>query len=66
MCVIGSVTTIRVNFVYYFLKGSDSLWPSSSKIFTLILNFAAIFPYIGQCLQLGRSCMLFVDVNANI
>jgi hypothetical protein len=39
---------------------------SSRKIFTRTLDFAAVFPYIGQCLELGRLCLLFVDVNANV
>jgi hypothetical protein len=55
-----------INFTHYFITHFSSLWPSSGKIFMLILYFTAIFLFIGQCLQLGEAKLLFVNANANV
>jgi hypothetical protein len=65
--LIGSVTTMGVQTSFVLsAKYFCSLWQSSGKICTLTLYFAAIFPYVGQCLELGMSYVLFVNDNAYV
>jgi hypothetical protein len=57
------------NFIYHFTTCFDTLWPSSGKLFTLALYFSAVFPYIGQCLQLREFvCVIcqHIKLYANI
>jgi hypothetical protein len=54
--MIGFVTTICVQTLYNILQHvSALLWSSSDKLFKISPNFAAVFHYIDQSLQLGTN-----------
>jgi hypothetical protein len=73
---LGSTMSIDLNThtkfdsnIVYVILFYNMFWlfmPIIGKIVTLNLYFARIFLYVGQCLELRESYVLFVNVDANV